>query len=128
MTDFLEESNDLGSVETDIVAVEAWSAYADLLATLRAATHFDSDHSTLDLALEYLLRIGEAWVAAWGRTAQPRTRLPFGRRSEVDLVATLLSLAAYTHPHFATFAPLQEAFLQSTRLAPPDPHPLFATP
>lgn len=128
MTDFLEESTDVLPVETDTVAAEAWGAYADLLAALRAATHFDADLTTLDLALEYLLRIGEAWVAAWGRASQLRTRLPFGRRSEVDLVATLLSLAAYTHPQLATFAPLQEAFLQSTRLAPPDPHPLFAMP
>ena len=128
MTDFLEESTDVLPIETDAVAAEAWAAYADLLAALRTATHLDADPSILDAALDMMLRIGESWAAAWGRESRIPKRLPFGSRSEIDLVATLLSVAAYTHPHFATFEPLHEAFLQSTRLAPPDPHPVFPKP
>lgn len=128
MTDFLEESTDVLPVETDTVAAEAWAAYADLLEALRTATHLDADPSIIDTALEMMLRIGESWAAAWGRKSMEPKRLPFGRRSEIDLVATLMSVAAYTHPQFSTFAPLHEAFLLSTRLAPPDPHPVFPKP
>ena len=128
MTDFLEESTDVLPIATDTVATEAWAAYADLLAALRTATHLDADLSILDTALDMMLRIGESWAVAWGRESSVPKRLPFGSRSEIDLVATLLSVAAYTHPHFATFVPLHEAFLQSTRLSPPDPHPVFPKP
>lgn len=128
MTDFLEESTDVLPIVTDRVATEAWAAYADLLAALRAATHLDADPSILDAALDMMLRIGESWAVAWGRESKITNRLPFGSRSEIDLVATLLSVAAYTHPQLTILEPLHEAFLQSTRLAPPDPHPVFPKP
>jgi hypothetical protein len=126
MTDFLEESLDVRPVETDAIVSEAWAAYAELLAALRIATHLHADPSILDTALELLLRIGESWTVAWGRDTAIPQRLPFGKRSEIDLVATLLSIAAYTYPHEISFGPLLDAFLQSTRLAPPDPHPVFS--
>jgi hypothetical protein len=91
-------------------AAAAWAAYADLLGLLRGTIHLDGPVDPVDVALDRLFAIAEAWSVA--SVTGSDDALPFARPSEVDLVSTLLAVASYSTPG-PDISRLAEAFFET---------------
>ena len=114
MTEYAELPGSLSVPELERLNGEARQAYVELLDALRAAIHLNEGAETVSSALESLMIIAECWAVARASSESEPFGLPFSRQSEIDLVATLLGLASYSFPFDDSFAPLREAFLETT--------------
>jgi hypothetical protein len=124
MTDLAPDVDALPAPARSDGAEAAWAAYADLLGLLRGTIHLDGPADPVDAAIERLFAIAEAWAAA----AEPGSddALPYSRRSEVDLVSTLLAVASYS-PGGRDFRRLAEAFVEAVESIPSRPRMNFAS-
>ncbi len=98
------------SAEAELTEREAWGAYRELLTALRDAIHLDDSQDPIDRAISALMTIAGSWTSAMVRAGLLPISLPFQSRGEVDLVATLLGVAGYTHYHRREFDELRSLF------------------
>lgn len=103
----------ISSNEWDQIVTDSWAAYENLLTALQNSIHYETSADTIEIALEALFKIGEVWTVH--SRFQLSNRLPFSKQSEIDLIATLMSLASYSSPAEDLFIQLQQAFLETTQ-------------
>ncbi|MFO0936707.1 MAG: hypothetical protein U0798_09370 [Gemmataceae bacterium] len=100
--------------ERERPSVDAQRAFVDLLNTLCGAIHLNEHQDVLPQVIDSLMTIAECSAVAQETDPEDLRNIPFSRSSEIDLVETLLGVAAYTCPLEDNLAELRSAFLDAT--------------
>lgn len=106
-------SSDSQNNQANLLVNEAWSNYSDLVNALRRSIHLEDE--SVDIVIQSLFKIGGIW--AQFSLSEPeiqdsvrfRSLLPFADQTQIDMVRTLLGIAAYSE-NDSSFSELQIAF------------------